>query len=334
MPRSPNVRPRLDVVALLIATVTLLLVAGQMAVPRLREEPVYRATALADGMVDIDLLVPRVNLDDATTEARPGRPVNVLSSVPEGQSLPAVELLEGWDDDNFRRGAVQVWCIRGDPQVQQVIREGLQVLATAFPFNLRWREDCANARYTAGEGTAARDCGLASALGCATRLSSTSGKVSHNPTYIDTRSNRLQLLRVIYSHELAHIVYGASHNPCSVIRSPDTGQPVPSVMTPISIENGSSCSIPPAYGAVEADWYYVWDHYGIPRNQELYQVWWWKGWNGEAVCPVDAPEWANWCVRTGREPAVPPSGAWRMRVEQQPDGSLRWVSDWEFVWPR
>jgi hypothetical protein len=329
VPRSPNVRPRLDVVALLIATVTLLLVAGQLAVPRLREEPVYRATALADGMVDIDLLVPRVNLDESTTEARPGRPVNVLSSVPEGQSLPAVEILDGWLDDNIRERRVTRWCISGDAQVQQAVREALNAMAAALAGAFLWVEECAGATYHAGGGTAARDCGISNAVGCAVRLSSRSGRVSHNPAYTDGRSNRLQVLRIVYGHEVLHIG-GAGHNPCGVIRNPETGRPEPSAMTPVNLAAGSSCSQPPAYGFEPADTYYLRLAYNLsrPGERETWQLWWQQPPEG---CPFDAPAWGDWCVRTGDMPALPPNGAWRMRVRFDAAGQGYWVGAWEWI---
>ncbi|MGD9895373.1 MAG: hypothetical protein AB7R89_16145 [Dehalococcoidia bacterium] len=331
-----------------VALIAGVLVLVALAVARepitefVRGEQLYQATALTAGRADLDLTVPKSNVTAATVEeAKPGRPVALTTALPEGTAEPAAPLMT-WYNADVAEGKTQRWCLLGDADLNDIVRDILNDLAAAFPQNVRWVEDCANPAYWAGEGRAAIDCGMDQAVGCAVYLSDRSGRVTHNPAYTDTRPNRLQVLRTTYAHELQHLALNLGHNPCGVILDPANGQPVPSVMTPVDLGRGASCSEPAARGLEPADWFYAYGYYDIPvpgvppepspgpppARQIAIEIWLPKA----GDCPAGYAAWDTWCVtRSDTAPLPPDAAGWSHRVEIQPDGTIVWLDEWTAV---
>lgn len=335
--RAPS---RLTVaLAALVLGVAAAALVRQPVTDLIRGEPLYQATALTAGHADLDLTVPKANITAATVaEAKPGRPVALVTALPDGTAAPAAPLMT-WYNADVDEGAVQHWCLLGDPGLNDIVRDTLNDLAAAFPDNVRWVEDCANPAYWAGEGRAAIDCGMDQAVGCAVYLSDRSGRVSHNPAYTNTRPNRLAVLRVTYAHELQHVVLNIGHDPCGVILDPVSSLPVPSVMTPIDLGRGASCSEPAAHGLEPSDWHYVYGYYRIPlpvaaptpapnpapAHQIAIEIWLPK--TGD--CPAEYQPWAAFCVARSAAVALPRGASgWSHRVEVMPSGAIVWLDGW------
>lgn len=299
-----------------------------------------QATALTSGQTDLFITVPRSNLNAITPEdAKASSPVSVVAALPTGQSVPAAPIL-GWYNRAFDKGITQRWCLQGDPDVNDVIRNILYDLNAAFPNNFIWIETCDKPNYYGGNGRAAIDCGMQSAVACAVYESDTSGRVSHNPAFTDGRANRIQVLRVAYAHELQHLL-DLDHTPCGLNLDPATHLAVASVMTPVDLGRGSSCSDPPALGIEPSDWFWLYDKYNIPRpqpqppqpvtgTQVATEAWIIN--NAQQPCPQGTDQWGEYCVQRTNSVTVPTGQqGWIHHVRIEQDGTITWIGDWVFV---
>lgn len=336
---TPSIIAAMAVAALSVLTLTTVSTDNPVSTAVL-EEQTYKASALTAGQSDLFITVPRSNINAQTQEdAEAASPVSVVAAQAEGQSTPAAPIL-GWYNRSFDEGRTQHWCLQGDPQVNDVIREILIKLNQAFPDNFIWIEDCSNPSYYGGAGRAAIECGMQSAVACAVYVGDTAGRVSHNPAYTDARPNRLQILRVAYAHELQHLL-DLDHTPCGVNLDPGSHQPVASVMTPVDLDRGSSCSDPPALGLEPSDWYWLYDKYDIakpqatppptPQGTQIAVEAWIIG---TVPCPVGTEQWDTYCVSRS-SPVLVPEGltAWVHKVRIRPDGVVEWIDDWQYIDP-
>lgn len=272
MQRPISLRPSRALVALVIApTLALLVLSG--ALWRLGRLPgaadtgptFYHASAVTSDYRDVDLTIDR----------RTGAPTirRALGASAAGSSIDAAPLLgREWENKDVREGREMRWCLQDlDVASAHYLREALDTLAREFPTTgggkagIRWRETCDRAPYTTGR-TAAQDCGMEGAVACAVIYSPTSGRVSVGQAFLDAYRDRNEWRRVAMAHEVQHLLLALGHNSCGKILDPVTGQPVGSVMTPVDLVRGTSCSEPPAYGLEPADWHYALAYYGLKRG--------------------------------------------------------------------
>ncbi|MGE0371937.1 MAG: hypothetical protein AB7Q01_08625 [Gammaproteobacteria bacterium] len=202
------------------------------------------------------------------------------------QSVSAAPVLD-WYNEDVAAGQTMTWCLAdADPAAAAIGREVLNGLAAEFPPpfpsapGIAWTETCDGAAYSLGP-TAQVDCGIgANALGCAAPDGGEwrdgiyhfrQGRMSYNGEYRDgliepgLDDNGM---RVVLAHEIQHLALTLDHNNCGVIRDAD-GRAVPSVMTPIYLPSGPSCSEPGATGLTPADWPGAIERYGLTPAADL-----------------------------------------------------------------
>jgi hypothetical protein len=271
------------------------------------------ATAITADFRDLTLRVDR----------RAGRSevVHAVAPLSPHTDAPAAPLMD-WRNDDVRTGSVMTWCLKSlEPTSAAALRRALDELARRFPTDgsrpgVRWKESCPGA-YTTGN-TADTDCPGVDAVACAVYYGPRNGRVSISQTYLNRYGHLSGWREVAIAHEVQHIVLNLGHNPCGVIRDPDTGRPVPSVMTPVDLIAGQSCSDPPARWLTPDDWYWAVRYYRLDGGQggggggdpspspspsptptptptptaATVQLWAYPG--EGAICPV--PLSGEWCV--------------------------------------
>lgn len=226
----------------------------------------WQASAITADFRDLDLLVSK--------ETRTGRIQGVKAALPVGESMPAAPLMD-WLNTDVRDGRTMRWCMDDTataPAVAEAVRSLLTDLAGRFPpvprdvdgrrvrSGIAWMEGCPGS-YTVGL-TAEQDCGMAGVVACAVYYGERAGRVSVSRPLLE-RYGATAWVRVALAHELQHLVLNLGHNACGVVLDPVSGRPVASVMTPIDVGRGVSCSQPPATGLEPADWLYAIDLYRL-----------------------------------------------------------------------
>lgn len=210
----------------------------------------YQASALTADFRDVELRVDPVRGTGRITREVGGAPDDDEASE---EQAPIMD----WNNQDVRDGAVMRWCLQeGDVAAQQILRDVLGELGRVFPRNVRWEETCPGS-YSLGP-TAQLDCPMPTgeAVACAVYYGARAGRVSYNGNYRAGRAPGLSDagMRVALAHEAQHLILNLGHNDCGVILDPRTRQPVASVMTPLYLPDGPSCSQPPARGLEPADW--------------------------------------------------------------------------------
>lgn len=331
--------------------------------PYVNDQYVYASAILAD-MRDVDLKINK--------RTKRGTVIRTTSPLSPGDSSPAAPVMN-WENADIRNGRPMVWCLSGmDPIATGYWRDVLNELATNYPppsaaeiaadptlsrAGVVWRESCSGHSYTVGN-TATTDCGGApgEVVACAVYEGNRAGRVSIAQEFLTRYSGLRDWRKVAMAHEGQHIILNLGHNACGVVRDPLDNKAVPSVMTPVVVESGRSCSDPPATGLVSADHYYAIGYYKLrprgdrppppaptpsptpsptptPRGE----------------CPVVAREWIEaWRTSEGQ---VWPDGYWRVVDTvlpcppadgrgahysigvRQPDGSIEWRTEFPRITP-
>jgi len=219
---------------------------------------------------DVEILIPQGNLKAETEADVQG--VTVVEQIHDYSPLaPPMD----WNILDLREGKEHLFCFQGlTPKNEAAVTEILDFLAQQMPVVERedgsrvgfsWRRasvtECPSAPYRATE-TAHLICGP-DAVACAAGYND--GRTRGGTIAINPRFNSMPDVRGSWLHEALHLLANRGHNDCGIVRN-KAGQPVPSVMTPVNIATGWSCSDPPAKGPVADDLETVFDEIGYPKN--------------------------------------------------------------------
>lgn len=304
------------------------------------------------------LTVDGRDLDIQRPAGGAARIVRSVGRAPSGVAEQAP--LMDWEVRPIRRGESTNWCFQGDPEANDVARAVLTQLAGRFPprggAGFVWREDCNRATFFVKD-TAQEHCGIGNgAVACAgpERFCGTSewgdswcgGTVSYNGNYRqytlsggrrgDAPGLDRQGLVVAFAHEVQHLVLNLGHNSCGRVLDSQTNRAVPSVMTPLYLPSGPSCSDPPAQGLTEEDWPLALQYYRITTGttppsptptatpSARYEAQIWAPDAANPNCPGE--RWQGWCVPSVPIP-MPQSPACAVIIRRNPDGTGEWVSE-------
>lgn len=327
--------------------------------------PVAPLSAITTDQRDIDL----------SRDKKTGSVTEIRAAAPAKAGTAAQAPLMNWESRDTREGRVTVWCMSGaDTEAAGVLREILNQLAGRFPTDgsragIRWREDCKKATYRL-DNTAQVHCGVGdNAVACASPESYCGttkygdawcgGHLSYNGNYRDytiTGGARgsapgldRQGLVVALSHEVQHLLLNLGHNGCGRIVDPDTGQRVASVMTPLLLPSGPSCSEPAAKGLEPADWTQALGYYALgapsppltptptptprPSKPRLLGA---QTWFDTRIVagPCPNPPSGEWCVNTTTLIPIPDTPEARIPlVIVEPDDSFSYPYDFPKVGP-
>lgn len=252
-----------------IAALFALRQAGELGGPtdtKTMVTPQRRVSAITVDLHDYDIVIPKQ-----------GDPRVIKDTAPSLVAKPLAPLMD-WEDRNVRQGDTQVWCLAGaDPEAQDIFRNILNQLGGRFTpqgrSGIRWRESCNGNTYSL-QSNAYDQCGIGDgAAACAgpnTYCGVTikgdawcGGDVSYNGHFRDFTLSHADRglspgldaagLKTALSHEVQHLLLNLGHVGCGVVLS-GAGKPVASVMAPLYMPSGPSCTTPPAAGLVAADW--------------------------------------------------------------------------------
>jgi hypothetical protein len=254
-----------------------------------------------------------------------------VKSAVAADAVPIAPLMD-WENIDVRLGRVQTWCLQeADVGAQQVFRDVMNQLSATFPRNIRWQEGCPGP-YTLGRDAEVQ-CGGGS-VACAGPQAWVEAPYKA-PANSFTYANG----RVTYSG-VQHIELNLGHNVC--------GYSPASVMAPIYLPDGPTCTNPGAPGLEPEDWgnaiaYYGLDQPGggakppiatpspspspsptpVPgRRQIQAQLWLYK----PPSCPVTMSA-DGWCVTVYNLGGVPDSGEWATFVTVSPTGAIEFPDD-------